>query len=413
MKKYKLSLYISYILALFLLIFYYDIFFYAQIPDDIYVEKGTKEEIEFALPVTGEMEQKDNSVVPVWEQNGEKLASDEYLWKIKLLGVFDVKDVAVHAVETTYVYPLGNPIGIYVKTEGVLVAGLGEVETMSDSKVCPAKNIIQTGDYILEIDGVEVNKKEEVIENVKKCLGQPVVLKIKRNGEISQVKVFPAQNKSGIYQIGTWVRDSAQGIGTLSYLDESGNFGALGHGINDIDTLDLMSIAYGNLYDTQIVRIERGSAGEPGELAGVIYFSPQTEEGSIEKNTPCGIYGSLHPGEEMQSTIKADRKVEAAMKQDIELGKAAIWINIDGSFKEYEVEITNIDFSQSEGNWGIELKVTDAELLEKTGGILRGMSGAPIIQNGKFIGAVTHVFVNDPTRGYGIFGETMLRTAAG
>lgn len=414
--KYKISLYIALILSVLMGIVVYEYIFYRQIPDTIYLQKGEVEEIEFALPVTAHLEEAEEEYVQTWENTQSKIDHKEdtnissYVWKLRLFGMFPLKDVEVKVVDEESVYPVGVPVGIYVKTDGVLVAGLGNIRTADEREVCPCENVLQIGDYILAVNDEQVTMKGEVIEKIKASAGQPVIMTIRRKGQISKVRVTPAMNDAGEYQIGTWIRDSAQGIGTLTYIDEDNGFGALGHGINDIDTTDLMEIDYGGLYETQIVSIKKGASGEPGEISGVIRFLDEAKEGVIEQNTSNGIYGVMD-SDAVGTELYEDMLYPVALKQDIELGDAGILCTINGETNIYDVQITEIDYSQSDGNRGLVIEVTDPVLLSQTGGIIQGMSGSPIVQNGKFIGAVTHVFVNNPAKGYGIFAETMLRMA--
>lgn len=417
MKRYKAGLYIALVILLVVGVFIYEYAFYRQIPDTLYLQRGKPEEIEFALPVSGTLEQPEEFYIETWENRQSQIGSPEtaeknaYVWKLRLFGLIPLKNVEVKVIDEESVYPIGVPIGIYVKTDGVLVAGLGNIKTPGGNEICPCENILQTGDYILSVNGKSVSKKGEIIDKVKACGGDDVIMSIRRNGQISKVKVTPALNSANEYQIGIWIRDSAQGIGTLTYIDENNGFGALGHGINDIDTSDLMEIDYGGLYETQIVSIKKGASGEPGEISGVIRFVEDAKEGIIQLNTPNGIYGVMNitpDGENYESEL-----YPVALKQEIKLGGAGILCTINGKTDIYEIEIKEIDFSQSEGNRGLVIEITDPRLLAETGGIIQGMSGSPIIQNGRFVGAVTHVFVNDPTKGYGIFAETMLHMAQG
>lgn len=416
MKRYKISLYIALGLSLILSVVTYEYFFYRQIPDTLYLQKGQAEEIEFALPVTAELTASEEAYVETWESGQTKIdsldsrISDEYTWRLRLFGILPLKDVSIKVIDEESVYPIGVPIGIYVKTDGVLVAGLGNIRSADGREVCPSENILQTGDYILAINGEDVSMKSQIIEKIKASGGETVIMTIRRNGQTSKVRVTPVLNNSGEYQIGIWIRDSAQGIGTLTYIDEESGFGALGHGINDIDTSDLMEIAYGGLYETQIVSIKKGTSGEPGEISGVIRFMEDAKEGVISLNTSNGIYGQMD-STPAEAGLYENMLYPVALKQDIETGPAGIICTINGETKIYDIEITEIDYSQSEGNRGLVIEITDPALLSQTGGIIQGMSGSPIVQNGKFVGAVTHVFVNDPTKGYGIFAETMLHMA--
>jgi stage IV sporulation protein B len=413
MKRYKISLYIALCIAVMLGIVIYEYTFYRQIPDTLYLQKGETEELEFALPVTGELETMEEDYVETWE-NGqvqieqiESGIAEQYVWKLRLFGMIPLKDIDIKVVDEESVYPIGVPIGIYIKTDGILVAGLGNIRSADGRDICPSENILQTGDYILEINDTAVSTKTEMIELIKASQGEAMILTIRRNGQISQVKVVPALNSAGEYQIGVWIRDSAQGIGTLTYIDEDNSFGALGHGINDIDTTELMEIDYGGLYETQILSIKKGSSGEPGEISGVIRFLEDAKEGVISTNTANGIYGQMDR-DISEAGLSAEALYPVAYKQDIEIGPAGILFTINGETNIYDIEIKEIDYSQSEGNRGLVIEVTDPVLLAQTGGIIQGMSGAPIIQNGKLIGAVTHVLVNDPAKGYGIFIENML-----
>lgn len=405
MKKYKIGLYIALILSVVTGIVTYEYIFYRQIPDTLYLEEGNVEEIEFALPVTANLVASEEAYIETWDNGRE--TENSYIWELKLFGILPLKDVEVQVVEEQQVYPIGIPIGIYVKTDGVLVADLGTMELTDGTEICPCENILQEGDYILAIDGKSISKKKEVIQKVRESEGQPLIMRIRRNNQISDVKVTPLQNKEGDYQIGAWVRDSAQGIGTLTYIDENNRFGALGHGVNDIDTSELMEIAYGRVYETQIISIQKGTSGKPGEISGIVRFMEEAKQGDIELNTPNGIYGVMERAPEAAG-LTAELLYPIAMKQEIEIGDAQILCTINGERSFYDAKITEIDYSQSKGNRGLVVEITDPALLAQTGGIVQGMSGSPILQNGKLIGAVTHVFVNDPTKGYGIFIENML-----
>lgn len=405
MKKYKIGLYIALVLSVVMGIVTYEYIFYRQIPDTLYLEEGNVEEIEFALPVTANLVASEEAYIETWDNGRE--TENSYIWELKLFGILPLKDVEVQVVEEQQVYPIGIPIGIYVKTDGVLVADLGTMKLTDGTEICPCENILQEGDYILAIDGESISKKKEVIQKVRESEGQPLIMRIRRNNQISDVKVTPLQNKEGDYQIGAWVRDSAQGIGTLTYIDENNRFGALGHGVNDIDTSELMEIAYGRVYETQIISIQKGTSGKPGEISGIVRFMEEAKQGDIELNTPNGIYGVMERAPEAAG-LTSELLYPIAMKQEIEIGDAQILCTINGERSFYDAKITEIDYSQSKGNRGLVVEITDPALLAQTGGIVQGMSGSPILQNGKLIGAVTHVFVNDPTKGYGIFIENML-----
>lgn len=324
----------------------------------------------------------------------------------KLFGLFPIKTVSVEVVEREVVIPCGIPAGIYVETEGILVVGHEEVTKADNSKVNPTETIIKKGDYITSVNGQKINRKADLMEAVETCNGKQLVLGIRRNEEEFEVAVQPVECGAEQYKLGVWVRDNTQGIGTITYITPEGKFGALGHGISDMDTKSLMETSRGLLYDTKIMTVIKGQEGKPGELVGYIDYQAENVQGRIDKNTSEGIYGVVNDELETEATAQP---VQISLKQDIEVGAATIQTCIADEVKEYDVEIQAVNLSEKDENKGIILKVTDEELLSKTGGIVQGMSGAPILQNGKIIGAVTHVFVEDPTMGYGIFIEEMLK----
>ena len=216
----------------------------------------------------------------------------------------------------------------------------------------------------------------------------------------------PVLAEDGSYKLGAWVRDDTQGIGTMTYVDMNGNFGALGHGISDSDTGRVVEIENGALYETEIFGIEKGSAGNPGVMAGVIYYGPGSRLGSVKSNTGCGVFGTVEQA--FWDTVKHPA-AEVGHRQDVKRGTAWIRSYVSGKACDYEIEIQRVDYSPSRENKSLVFQVTDERLLRLTGGIVQGMSGSPILQNGKLVGAVTHVFVQDSTRGYGIFVEDMIK----
>ena len=221
------------------------------------------------------------------------------------------------------------------------------------------------------------------------------------------INVPIAKTAKGEYKLGIWVKDDLAGIGTISFYRENGDFGALGHGIGDGETGQILGMSQGKIYRTEIVGIKKGQKGEPGEIEGVIYYGLDDKLGTLNNNGQIGLFGTLDA--ENLAELRGDREpMEVAYKQEIEIGKAQIMSDVSGELQCYEVEITDVDFRTSNSNKGIHLTVTDQNLLELTGGIVQGMSGSPIIQNGRIVGAVTHVLVSNPAKGYGIFIENML-----
>lgn len=381
--------------------------FHDAVPDQIYVNMGEELSYDFDVPVSLVLKEDSREVFETPSgsiaENGKEYPS--YTVTCKLFGIFPVKDVEVMLVEPEAVYASGMPIGIYVKTEGVLIIGTGEVETKGEGTVKPAENLVKKGDYIVSINGEKVEEKEDLIEKINAFGQQKEVLGVLRGDEYIEVSLKPAKSSDGKYMLGIWVRDDLAGVGTLTYYRQDGSFGALGHAVSDGETGTLMEMEEGWIYHTNIIGIRKGGSGSPGELSGVIEYRKDACLGSVEKNTPLGIYGSLDGN---LNQLQMGKSYSVTYKQDIHSGTAYVISSLSGEVKSYEIEIESLDYSDTEENKGILFKVTDPELLELTGGIVQGMSGSPIIQNGNIVGAVTHVFVSDSTMGYGIFIEKML-----
>jgi len=394
---------------------------WSSVPSTIMIKAGVDQELDFKVPASGELYRE---AVEVSKSAGVRSGRenslhvdlgravtvranqvDQYKLYLKLFGMIPLKEVDVEVIQDVKLKPAGIPIGIYVKTRGVLVVGIGDFEGEDGQKYSPAKYVLQTGDYILEINDQEINAKKELIDIINHSEGQEMVFTVQRGESVIEVKAKPEQNKSGEYKMGIWVRDNAQGVGTMTYIDENGCFGALGHGINDIDTSTLMTLSKGTLYHTEIIGITRGSIGSPGELTGFIEYDDNNIMGEITDNTTRGIFGICTP--ETEASAYSDF-LPLGLKQEIEKGPAQIICSLGNGTQVYDVKITDINLENDNINRGIVLEITDPELLATTGGIVQGMSGSPIIQNGKLIGAVTHVLVQDPARGYGIFIEEML-----
>lgn len=302
----------------------------------------------------------------------------------------------------------GMPAGIYMETDGVLVLDTQSIAGTDGMEYEPAENLVQSGDYIIGINQENVETKEDLIQALKQLSEEEVVLTIRRDTETLDVRMQAVETGPEDYKLGIWVRDNVQGLGTITFLDQNSRFGALGHGIHDADTNVLMQIQNGSLYKTSIRSVIRGNYGLPGSMEGLIVYNSYNRLGSIDKNTDAGIYGTI---DEIETVFPEQIPVQVASREEIVEGEATIRCYLEDSVQEYTVQIVGIDYESKEINKGIVLQVTDPVLLEKTGGIIQGMSGSPILQNGKLIGAVTHVFVNDPTKGYGIFAETMLYEA--
>lgn len=389
----------------------------SSIPSVIHVRAGQEQSFHLGIPAKAEIisvsEQGESNIPqgavtidlsqPVTVKTG---TLDSCRMEVKLFGFLPFKQMGIQVIQDRELIPVGAPIGIYVKTDGILVVGTGEFTNQEGVNCSPAKYVLQSGDYIQKLNGESVTAKDEFIKKISSGDGTEVVLTVERAGEIMELKVKPVKDKSGAYKIGTWVRDNAQGVGTMTYIDSQGNFGALGHGINDIDTSTLMDMDDGTLYQTEIISIRKGTVGKPGEMTGMIVYSNDRILGDITSNSEQGIFGVCN---QKALNLATQKPLPIGLKQEIEKGTAQILCTVDGTAKYYEIEITGIHLDNDNVNRGIELTVTDPELLKITGGIVQGMSGAPIVQNGKFVGAVTHVLVQDSTQGYGIFIENMLQ----
>ena len=382
---------------------YYD----QKVPNTIRIKAGTSQKIDLGIPASGVLDVDSTRVIalnqPLTIVAGDGL--DSCQMELKLFGILPLKNIDIEVIENNKLTPVGQPIGIYMRTQGVLVIDTGSFQSVDGQTSAPSQYKLQAGDYLLAMDGVAVNGKKQIKEYIENGNGNDVIMQVSRNDEIIQVRISPKQDENGVYKIGAWLRDSAQGIGTMTFLDENQHFGALGHGINDTDTGELLQLGSGLLYHTEIVAIRRGERGNPGELTGVIEYQPDQVSGVIMDNTEVGIYGIVSESVAAQNFGQA---LPVGLKQEVELGAAQILCNIDGESNYYDIQITRLSPNSENLNRQIAITVTDEELLSLTGGIVQGMSGAPIIQNQKIIGAVTHVLVNDATSGYGIFIENML-----
>lgn len=306
------------------------------------------------------------------------------------------------------VIPIGKAVGIKLFSDGVLVVGLSAVDT-DDGACYPGRDCgLKEGDIITHINGDEVDTIEEVQSLVAGGNGEPLSIQAVRGQRQLQLTASAAENRQGDYQLGVWLRDSMAGIGTLTFYDpESGTFAALGHGINDVDTSMLMPLESGSIMPASVSNVKKGASGDPGELHG--QFDLTRDLGTLYANTSLGIFGRM-PQEnlEIQQT-----PVPVATRDQVQTGPATILSNIRGDqVEEFDIQITRVCPSD-DSNRSLLIQVTDPELLEATGGIVQGMSGSPILQNGRIVGAVTHVLINDPTRGYGVLAEQMLRQASG
>lgn len=310
------------------------------------------------------------------------------------------------AQESRMVIPLGKAVGIKLFSDGVLVVGLSPVETEQGTCYPGRDSGLKTGDLITHIDGEEVDTIEEIQQAVAQRAGESLAIQAVRGQQQLQLTVAPVENNQGVYQLGVWLRDSMAGIGTMTFYDpDSQMFAALGHGINDVDTAMLMPLESGSIMPATVADVKKGTSGQPGELHGE--FDLTTDLGTLYANTSRGIFGHLA----QQTLVQGLQPVPVARQDEVKEGEAEILSNIRGDQVEtFSIRITRVS-DTGDGTRSLMLEVTDPELLESTGGIVQGMSGSPILQNGKLVGAVTHVLVNDPTRGYGILAQDMLDQA--
>lgn len=328
----------------------------------------------------------------------------EYATSVKLFNIFPVKSAKVKVSRRRYVVPGGSPFGIRLYTKGVMIIRIDEVTT-SSGNVSPGKKAgLREGDMIISVDGVDVYRNRELSAIFSSSGGKTLKLVIERDSKRRELSFNPALcSEDNSYKGGLWIRDSTAGIGTLTWYDStSGVFAGLGHAVCDADTGEIMPLSGGDAVEAEIKGCYKGSSGSAGELCGV--FSSGTI-GSLYINGETGVYGV------MDSFDENEKVVPVALKQEVKTGTAQIICTVDdGGEKYYDIEIEKV-FTTDDTQRNLILKVTDPELIQKTGGIVQGMSGSPIIQNGMLVGAVTHVFVDDPTEGYGIFAENMLETS--
>ena len=395
------------ILLIFLLIIYVYVLVIINIPDEITIFEGENLSLKTIFGIALHSE---DEVLEVSSNSGEKTINkigNETL-SVSLFDKLFIKSVDVSVLPRTTVIPVGNIAGVKLYTNGVLVVGMSEIEGEDSKTYKPYENTgIEEGDMIVKINDNLISSTDDLIEKVNMSKGEKVEIEYIHDEETKECSITPVKTSEEEYKLGLWVRDSAAGVGTVTFYEPSTqSFGALGHGITDIDTGDLLNIASGEFVTAQVLNIKKGENGNPGKIQGTV--EEQETIGDITKNTEFGIYGKIQDLSSLN--IDTSKEMEVAMREEIELGKATILCSLDNqTVKEYEIEITKIYRDNNYNNKSMEIKVTDDELIEKTGGIIQGMSGSPIIQNGKFVGAVTHVLVNSSTEGYAIFGDLMLK----
>lgn len=320
---------------------------------------------------------------------------------LKLFGIIPVKEVTVTEKAEQKVMVSGEVFGIKLYTDGVIVVGIQEVQTDSGKKSPSGSAGIEVGDIIVAIDGENVYTSDQVQSILGANNGGSFEVKIKRGERYRDYTVTPIYcEREGCYKAGMWVRDSTAGIGTITFYNkQSGIFAALGHQINDIDTKEIMPMLDGEAVKATVSKIEKSTRGTTGSLE--CDFTNQTL-GKLLSNTDCGIYGAY------AEISECAKEYPVAAIQEVKKGKATLISTVEkGQPKKYEIEITHIGFNENNREKNMIVKVTDKDLIDKTGGIVQGMSGSPIIQNGKLVGALTHVIVGNPQKGYAVFAQTM------
>ncbi len=404
MKKMILKIF----LIIFLLILYIYILLITNLPSSIVVFEGENLNLasilglQFSLISNEEtIEVSSNNSAQVTEKVGKSNL------KVSLFNNV-VKNLEVDVLPRKTVIPVGNIAGVKLYTNGVLVVGMSEIEGEDNKKYKPYANTgIEEGDTIISINNTEILNTDDLVNIVNSSNGNKLDIKYVRDNQSLECSITPVKTIENDYKLGLWVRDSAAGVGTVTFYEPSTkSFAALGHGIVDIDTEELINIASGEFVTTKILNITKGESGNPGRIQGTI--DNQENIGIISKNTRFGIYGKVDDTHSLN--IDYTKEMEVALRSEIQKGKATILCSLDNeNVKEYEIEIEKIYVNNNYDNKSMLIKITDQELLEKTGGIIQGMSGSPIIQNGKFVGAITNVLVNNPEEGYAVFGDIMLK----
>lgn len=377
------------------------LYYSSVLPDSYYVSDKRSLDLSAGFPITAVSNNPEADAVIMSADISNSGKTDKAT--LRLFGILPVKEVDVIEEETPMLIPGGMPFGIKIMTEGVMVVGMGEVNSLDGMKSPAADAGIEEGDVIISMSGEEVYSNEDIQNIISNSDGTVIEVIIERNSKRITKELLPVYSQSdNCYQAGMWVRDSSAGIGTVTFYDAStGRFGGLGHPVCDVDTGDILPLSSGEVADVEITGVKKSMEGIAGELQGM--FISDNPSGELYANNEYGVFGNID-----SERYSGMREIPMGMKQEIKLGEAVILTTLDGDEpQEYTIEIEKIDYRSDNYNKNMVIKVTDEELLEKTGGIVQGMSGSPVIQDGKLIGAVTHVFVNEPSKGYAIFSENM------
>lgn len=334
--------------------------------------------------------------------------NDTRLLQVKLFNLFTIKSVYANVVNTEVVVG-GNAIGMLLNCDGVIIVGFNYVMTKEGNKYPFEKSIFKVGDRITSVNGAKVYNSDDIDNalNSQENNDIPVLVEGFRGSEYIKQEITPIKDYiSNRFKFGLWIRDNASGVGTLTYIRTDNNrFGALGHPISEAGQNEPLKIEGGEIYNCDVVGINKGIKGKPGDIRGLFVINDSYKQGEIDKNISFGVFGKIDEGSDLIDT----NKLEIGGRLSIKPGKASIMCSLDGrSVQEYEIEIIKTNFQRTSNSKSMVIRVTDKKLIEKTGGIIQGMSGSPIVQNGKLIGAVTHVFSSDPTKGFGIYLDWMI-----
>lgn len=381
-----------------------------SIPDSVILFEDDELSLETIAGV--KIQEKSNDAIEASTKLNDDKVSNNSLdnkkeYNLSLLGV-NLKTITANIIPETRVVPLGDLVGLKLYTKGVLVVGISEIKGEDNKTYKPYEEAgIEQGDSIIKINDENIESTEDLLECVSKTNGKTMSVTYIKDGEEIEKTITPVKTSKNTYKLGIWVRDAGAGVGTLSFYDETTNtIASLGHGIQDVDTEEMLDISSGEFVTAEIVNVKKGEENNPGRIEGTIEDSKNL--GTVYSNTRFGVYGKINNKNELN--IDTSKAIKVALRNEIKEGDAKIICTLeDGKKEEYNVRIQKIFKNNNENNKSMIVKVTDERLLEKTGGIIQGMSGSPIIQNGKMIGALTHVLVSNPTIGYGVFADLMLK----
>lgn len=323
---------------------------------------------------------------------------------VKLFGIIPIRRVEAVVQECQELYIGGIPLGFSINTQGLIVVGENEVSGRGRGK-----SPFKTGDIILSINNQKIEKPEDIYNFLNEATGDAVAVSILRGGEVKEIVILPQYDEAtGEFKLGLWVRDDAQGVGTLTFVTKDGKFGALGHSICDYETGIEIPVQDGGIYLCNLVGINKAERGKTGEIR-CLFSQTKSPNGLITKNTKCGVFGETQKSDTL---VDSNLSVPVGNRMLVKLGKATIVSAVSGLREEYDIEIIKTNYQMSSGDKSFVFRVVDRRLINLTGGIVQGMSGSPVLQNGKIIGAVTHVFLNDATKGYGVYIDWMLEQTA-